>query len=277
MLSDKLRQFFVLFFAIGQFVTTALLSTAFNEVSDRTSAGSPVYFLPAGYTFAIWGLIMVLSLVYAMYQIFPKQADQEVHRRIGWFVMLNTIFFSIWLALAVQSGSYTSPDFQPVWILATVGIIIGMLVMNIFAFLNLRDLSSTLTRADRWLAAVPVSVYFGWLSVATIANTTSYLYGAGWTGAEYGALITVALLIVAVVITGFVILLYNITEGTVAYGAVVMWAALGIAAGNVNQSWLVTVTAGVVAMLILLLTILSVNRQHFPPASSQTPQTMLRT
>lgn len=274
---NSLRRFLVLFFAIGQFITTALLSTAFNEVSDSTRLGSPVYFLPAGYTFAIWGVIMVLSLVYAVYQILPKQAEREVHRRIGWFVMINTIFFSVWVAIAVQSGSYTSPDFQPLWILATIPIIIGMLLMNIFAFLNLRDLSSTLTRTDRWFAAVPVSVYFGWLSVATIANTTSYFYGAGWTGTQYGALITVALLIVALVIAGFVILLYNITEGTVAYGAVVMWAALGIAAANVSQSLLVTITAGVVATLILLITMLSVNEKNVPPAARQAPQTMLRT
>ncbi|MEM8535187.1 MAG: hypothetical protein AAGF95_30395 [Chloroflexota bacterium] len=273
----SLRRFFVLFFAIGQIVTTALLSTAFNEVSDSARSGSPVYFLPAGYTFAIWGMIMVLSLVYAVYQLLPKQADHASHRRIGSFVMVNTMFFSIWVALAVQSGSCTSSTFQPLWILATVAVITGMLVMNIFAFLNLRDLSATLSRTDRWLAVVPVSVYFGWLSVATIANTTSYLYGAGWTGTQYGALITVALLIVALVITGFVILLYNITEGTVAYGAVVTWAALGIAAANVGQSLLVTITAGVVAILILLLTMLSVSREHFPPASSQTPQTMVHT
>jgi ABC-type transport system involved in multi-copper enzyme maturation permease subunit len=33
-----------------------------------------------------------------------------------------------------------------------------------------------------WKLSIPVSVYLGWISVATIANITSYLYSIGWDG-----------------------------------------------------------------------------------------------
>lgn len=261
-----LRPVLVLIFAILQFITPAVVNQAFEEVSNSANGSTPIYFLPADYTFAIWGVITLLSGVYAIYQLLPSQINREIHQRIGWFVLINTIFFSIWLVFSIQSGTYGSANFQPLWILATVIVIIGMLAMNIIIFLRLREMTDQLTTGDRWFVAVPTAVYFGWLSVATIANTTSFLYGAGWTGERYGEVITAALLIVAAIITSAVILRFTTTQGAVAYSAVVIWASIGIAAQNLNQSRLVTIVALVVAGIVLVINIISVNQ---PPVKQQ--------
>ncbi len=36
--------------------------------------------------------------------------------------------------------------------------------------------------AMKWLVHVPFSIYLGWITVATIANITSWLYEVGWSG-----------------------------------------------------------------------------------------------
>jgi translocator protein len=261
-----LRPVLVLIFAILQFVTPVIVGNAFDEVSSSAGRRTPIYFVPADYTFGIWGLITLLSAVYAIYQILPNQISRDVHQRIGWFVLINTIFFSIWLILAVQSGRYGTENFQPLWILATVIVIIGMLVMNILIFLRLSEMTDQLTVADRWFVVIPTAVYFGWLTVATIANTTSYLYGIGWSGEQYGQFIAAALLVVAAVIASAVILRFTTTHGAVAYSAVIIWAAIGIAVENLNQSRFVTITALLVAGAILVVNIISVNQP--PPSQS---------
>lgn len=234
MFQDRIRQLLVVVFAILQFVTPMFFGDIFDESS--TVSVQPIYFVPAGYTFLIWSVIVFLSATYATYQILPGQTKRVLHRRIGWSVMLNTLLFSLWLWAAAQQGTFGTPNFQPIWILLTVIIIIGMLLMNILAFNHLRALKGQLTRRDMWLVQVPVSVYFGWLNLATIANT------------------------VAAIITGSVLLLFNNIQGTIAYGAVIIWATIGIALENCSLSLAVTVTAVLVAVTILLVTMYSVNR-----------------
>ncbi|MEL6525271.1 MAG: hypothetical protein AAFQ07_06125, partial [Chloroflexota bacterium] len=264
MSTNILRQLFVVFFAIGQFVTTLLLSETFNSVTTDGLNNNPIYFLPAGYTFAIWGVIQLLSATYATYQLRPDQADRTLHQNIGWWVVLNTICFSVWTYFAVQQGMPGTQDFQPLWILATLPIMLVMLVSNVIAFLNIRQLADTLTMLDKWLTIVPVAVYFGWITVATVANTTAYLYAAGWTGTQLGVPITVALLIIAFLIAGAMTLMWNVSHGVVAYAAVFIWAAIGIAANNIDQSQTVTLTALIVAGAMLLLLITHVNQDKFP-------------
>lgn len=259
MSTDKIRQILVLFFAIGQWVTAGLLNSAFNEISNSAPEANINYFLPADYTFVVWGLITILSVVYALYQIQRRQKTRPTHRKVGGPIMLNTLCFSIWLVLSIQSGNYGSADFQPLWILGTVLVIIAMLMCNIIVFLELRNSASQLTTSDKWFIVIPTSVYFGWLTVATIANTTSFLYGLELSFGLFDPLISSILLFVAACIAGFVTLLQPTTQGAVAYSAVVMWAAIGIAAANIEQSALVTTAAFAVSTILFVLILIRAN------------------
>lgn len=254
---DKLRQVLVIFFAVGQWVSAGLTNGGFEGSSAQGQGLAPNYFLPAGYTFSIWFVIMVLSVVYVVYQLQEAQKTRELHRRIGWPVLLNTILFSVWLAVAIQPG--------PAWLLGTVLVITLMLACNIAIFIELRRLAPALTPADRWLAVVPASIYFAWLMVATIANVTSYLYGIGVTAGDFGPIIGAGLLATAVGITAWVLSLYNIPAGAYAFGLTVAWAAVGIAVQNLAQSPLVTAVAALAALITLLLTVFMAPRGSTPP------------
>src|SRR3954453_23869179 len=106
---DRLRSVAVVVTAVAQAVV-GLGSTFFTD--PRSSAGaisndnqSPV--TPAGYAFAIWGLIYAASLVLAVYQAGPGQRERELHRRTGW-----------WLVAAFTASTIWVPIFSPraVWV-----------------------------------------------------------------------------------------------------------------------------------------------------------------
>lgn len=54
------------------------------EISDSFA----VFFVPAGYVFAIWGLIYLALFVYAIYQALPAQRENPRLRRAGWIFVL---------------------------------------------------------------------------------------------------------------------------------------------------------------------------------------------
>ncbi|MEO0598577.1 MAG: hypothetical protein AAF126_20885, partial [Chloroflexota bacterium] len=68
MYADRLRQILVIIFTIGQFVTGYIAGQVFGDVPREALYTEPIYFLPASYTFAVWGVILIFSVVYAIYQ-----------------------------------------------------------------------------------------------------------------------------------------------------------------------------------------------------------------
>ena len=103
-----------------------------------------------------------------------------------------------------------------------------MLIISILVFLTLinRTLGAmSLTRRERLLVQVPFSIYFGWITVATVANITVWLVSIEWSG--FGlteSLWAVAIIAIAATI-GTVIMLKN---RDIAYGFVLIWAFIGI-------------------------------------------------
>ncbi|WP_204984821.1 hypothetical protein, partial [Escherichia coli] len=65
------------------------------EVNDRY----PTLFTPAGYAFAIWGVIYASTLLYGVLAILPHQLDVRLHDRVApWLVLLNALG-SLWISL----------------------------------------------------------------------------------------------------------------------------------------------------------------------------------
>ena len=86
--SDRLRSTTVAVFAVAQVLSAPLTSLGLGPSSDQGPISdanlSPV--TPAGYAFAIWGLIYLASLALAAYQVLPSQQARRVHRITGWWL-----------------------------------------------------------------------------------------------------------------------------------------------------------------------------------------------
>jgi hypothetical protein len=220
-----------------------------GELSDLY----PNLFVPAGLTFAIWGLIYVLLAIFVIYQLIPsiRRDPQKVEfvQRIGPLFFISCTANIGW----IFAWHYQIVPLSLVLMLILLGCLLAI-------YLRLSVGKSEATRAERYFLHVPFSVYLGWITIATIANVTALLVDINWSrwglGEQFWA---VAVIIVGIAITLSVLL----TRKDIYYSLVVDWALLGIllkrlvdtAADDhgvvvVTIVGLVLVTGGVVAQLI---------------------------
>lgn len=201
------------------------------DISDRYDT----LFAPIGFTFAIWGVIYLLLGVYSVYQLVRDNAT--IRTITPWFIassVLNGVWIIAW-------------HYEVLW-LALV-IIIGLLItLIVITKQTTRERSSwSPTLALR----LPFSVYFGWVTVATVANTSALLVQLGWRGggilSEEGWLI--AVLIVATVIGVSV----GLINSSPAYLLVFVWAFWGILSRHLSaEEWNQEYPAAILALSILL-------------------------
>ena len=205
------------------------------QVSDMF----PTLFTPAGFTFAIWGVIYLLLIGFAIYQI--KFLGKEVPlflQKIGWLFVLSC---------AANAG----------WLLAFHHLQMGlsMLVMLVLlgSLLAIYLRLETEGRAQFWLVRLPFSVYLGWICVATIANASILLSHLGWNGEPGGPQLWTVAVIAAAVAIGLLALLKRRDFGL---AFVIVWALFGIYSKRIadvgNQDGMVEVAAlaGMVATVL---------------------------
>ena len=219
---DRLRQVLNLVLGIGMPVVTALAfgtGTTFSEAT-RSDVGDP-RIVPAGYAFVIWTLIYGGCVGYAVYQAGAARRDDPLLRRIGWFTAAAFLGTCAWLVFA---------RFNLTWL--TVVCIVWMLASLAGAFRAVLHAGRPLTAAEHWLVLMPVSVFLGWVTVATFANTAAALKRSGWLDVgmtEQGW--TVLMLLAAGAIASAVVV---VSRGNAWFTATIAWALVAIVAANLH-------------------------------------------
>jgi hypothetical protein len=257
-MTDRLRQFAVIAFALLDIASSFWLGDSFDQLAG-VDAPPSVYFLPFNLTFAIWGLIFSSQFAYAVYQALPAQRERALHRRIGWWIALNAALTALWNFTAGIAGQPGDLDFQPLLVSATAVILAGMLFALTQTFITFRQMHVDLTGYDRWLAQFPFTVFFAWLNVAMIANTTAALNALGVPSEPNGAIWAAGMLIVAALLAALMIRYSRPRLGTVTYTAVIVWAITGIFFNNVQRSVLVTGVSVAVALIVITVALIHLN------------------
>ena len=185
-----------------------------GELSDNI----PNLFVPSGITFAIWGVIYVLIISFALYlakDLFKKEKTTEIFlEKISYFFILASLANIIWIFL----WHYEQIIFS---LFAMILLFISLL----FIYLRLNIGIEKVSMKEKLFIHVPISVYLGWITVATIANVTAVLVTIGWSGFGISEQIwTMLVIIVAAIITILII----VKRKDYAYCAVIIWALLGI-------------------------------------------------
>jgi hypothetical protein len=189
-----------------------------------------VYFTPANYVFAIWGVIYLLLLGFIVYQALPSQRENPRLRRIGYLPALAGALNSGWIFL----WHYNLFEL-------TVPVMIGLLITLIAIYMRLDIGRASPALREKWLTSIPFSVYLGWITIATIANVTALLYYLNWNGFGISPEVwTVAILLIGAAIASTLIF----TRADIAYTLVIVWAFAGIV---VKQS-AVAIVAGTAAL-----------------------------
>ncbi len=201
-----------------------------GAISDQYAS----LFTPAGFTFSIWSVIYLGLLAFGVFRVLPRFRRDAVLRRMdGWFA-LNALLNASWIV----AWHYE-------WLLLSMVIMLGLLVTLIVMHREAHAQDGLL-----WRLAVlyPISVYFAWICMATLANIS--ILQSAWELND--ALLsepiwTLIKLVIAVSVAALVYLRFR----NVAFVVVVAWAAFGIQA-NQPDGTLIQVAALVCSVLCLI-------------------------
>jgi len=200
-----------------------------GEISDRFQ----VYFVPAGYVFAIWGLIYIGWIAFAIYQFRPAQKENPRLRGFGYLFALSGIFNAAWLFC----WHYNKFGLSVIVMLILLGLLIA-------SYIKLNVGRTSVGALEKWSVDVPFSVYLGWITVATVANVTDYLYFINWTGFGIAPQAWAVIMIVVACLLGLLMTLSRRDSG---YAFVLAWSFAGIAQKQAafvlvaNSAWMATV------------------------------------
>jgi hypothetical protein len=239
---DTLRQIVnavavVLTIAVNGLASTTLLN---GKTTGQVSDGIPALFTPAGYVFAIWGVIYLGLIAFAVYQALPSQRENPRLRSIGYIFALSCLANVAWLV-------FWQYEILPV----TIVLMLVLLGSLIAIYLRLNVNRTQVPAGERWTVHVPFSIYLGWITVATIANASALLYRLGWSTGGLGisaAAWTVIVLVAAVAIAAAM----SLTRGDLAYLVVLVWAFIGIAVKQTGSPTVVIASGAAAAAVVVL-------------------------
>jgi hypothetical protein len=215
-----------------------------GEVSDYYAN----LFAPAGITFSIWGLIYLLLAGYTIYQLGFFQSDiskakEDLFQKVGVYFSISSIANAIWILcwhyLAIPS---------------TMLLMIVILICLIIIVIEIKKME--LSFKDKLFIKLPFSIYFGWITIATIANVTTLLVSIEWNGFGISAEVWTIIIILVGLVIGATTTLVN---KDIPYGLVIIWAYIGILIKHTspegfNKEYLAIIITVIASIVILLIT-----------------------
>ncbi len=224
MLTMKTKFFAVLNLLAFSFhlILSYLVQMNYFSVMDvgQVSARYETVFAPAGITFAIWGVIYLALFAFCLFHLFAAFIKSDIQhtnldtQNIGWNLIINNFATGLWLVAWVNEYL----------LLSVILILIQLVTLVIISFKA--DISNpnkpVLTKI---FTHFPLSIYFAWICIATIANISAYLKSINWSGAGISDSYWVIIMIGTATLISFFIIL---VRRNIPFGLVVLWALYGI-------------------------------------------------
>ena len=225
-------------------VVVNALATAIPLGGMTTGQLSDLYpnlFVPAGLTFSIWGIIYLLLAIYVVYGLVfsgrRSEPSSSFMEKVGILFVTSCVANAGW----IFSWQYRVVPVSLVCMLI-------LLLSLIFMYRQLNVGRSNARSAEKYLVHLPMSIYLGWISIATIANITALLVYYKWN--RFGINEQVwAIVMIAIGILLGLLMLFNRKD--IFYTLVVDWAVLGILLkriavdSNATQGVIITSIVGI--------------------------------
>jgi hypothetical protein len=175
------------------------------------------YFAPTGLTFSIWAVIYFSLALYVGWRLkqYVTITDTPSARH----------FMTIDIAFAVSSIA------NGLWILSwhylqfVLSLVLMVIILVSLIFINLQF------KGDQHLTTIPFRIYFGWITVATVANVTTMIVANFnsfqwlWNGGEVSQQMITTVILLITILIGTVT---TVRQKDPFFGGVVLWALLGI-------------------------------------------------
>jgi len=197
---------------VGMLIMNALANSL--PLNGQTTGGVsyqyPNLFQPAGLTFSIWGVIYLLLGAFVVSQFMSWKTDVTTLdypiTTILWLFSITSLFNIGWLVL----WHYDQ--------IALSTVVMVLLLATLLVALHFAKDAPLLLRAS-------LSVYAGWISIATVANITILFVKLG---VEPFTEKAVVYTIIMFVISALLGIFYMVIKKNIFYGAVFVWAYFGI-------------------------------------------------
>jgi len=235
--TDRFRAILVLAATIGTIVFNALagMGKIGGVTPAEISAKYQTMITPAGYAFSIWSLIYFGLVAFSIYQLLP--ANLAKYRNLRTLYIITCALNCGWI--------YFWHSDQIVICLA----LIAALAFVLFA-INYQ-LRQTEGPGEYWAVKAPFSIYFGWVTAATLVNFAIMLayLDVELTGMA-GTGVAVALVLVAAALG----IAMRIFLSNALYPVAIAWALTAIAVKQSGNTLVIVACAlGVIACLIAAL------------------------
>jgi hypothetical protein len=207
-----------------------------GEISDSY----PNLFVPDGYVFSIWFLIYVLLALFCIYQgkdlLKTEKEELPFLDKVGYFFIIANVANILWIFFW-HYQVFLAP------LIAIVTLFLALLVIYLKLEIGLTDVPKN----EKIFIHIPISVYFGWLTVATVAQVTALLVEIGVPSFGLLAEVLTILVIAVVIVIG---LLTVFTKNDIAYGLVLVWASIGIFTKQLPSNLLISIMGLIAAIII---------------------------
>lgn len=198
-----------------------------NGVNPKLISDSyPNLFAPAAITFSIWGTIYLLLAAFTFYQDGLFQGDNKP-------VKANLLYIvGIWFSISSIANIcwIFAWNYYQIALSMFFMIIILMCLIVIHRMINY---GKKYTLKENILIKIPFSVYFGWITVAAIANATTLLVSLKWSRFGISESVWVIIIIIIGMLIGSSIM---IRYRDIAYGISIIWAYFGILIEHISYT-----------------------------------------
>ena len=217
----------VVVLAIGQPISSLVFDWLSPTTLQSGAEFSPL--VPPGAWFAIWGVIIIASIAWALAQVWPSTVTETVGVRDRLAVPIAVVYLSFGLWLAAASLGQENPAGLVVFtVIITAHLIAWRRVVAARAEI------ATWNPFERGLLLFMLGTYSGWTSMAAFLQIATVTQG---TGAEVDTSwgITWQLLALAAA-TGMAVAFVVVSRGSIVYAATVTYALAGVGLSTAEAS-----------------------------------------
>ena len=173
----------------------------------------PNYLVPAGFTFAIWGLIYTLLACYLVYYAIAlvKKISGTVYQfqNLALVFILSCILNSCWMF-----------SFHHLKIGLSVILMIALLACLAYLFLRTQNQ----IQLSLW-PKFAFESYFAWLNVAMVVNICAFLVSIKWNRFGIAEINWAYIILMVLIVLGLIV---SLKFRTIIYPLVISWALFGI-------------------------------------------------
>jgi hypothetical protein len=215
----------------------------FGNTVGEISNSLPNEFTPAGYAFSIWSIIFIsqiaVSIVFVAnaYRNNSKYDYKKQANLYSLLHVLNVCWLLSWHSLQIG---------------ISVIIMIALLITLLFIFKENRKSEFVGAKLLKW----STQLYFGWITVATIANITTFFVKKDWNLLLSESLWAAILIVIATILNSYMAM----KEKAYIFSIVGVWSIIAIAVKQKGVNEMVYYVALASTLLIMISILVKVTK-----------------